>query len=70
VDGRDKRGHDGEFGLMCIACELGFLGMLEALSPEERARIVREHEQAMRFACEAPQDEAPPVAAGKDERAP
>lgn len=55
---------------MCIACELGFLGMLEALSPEERVRIVREHEQAMRFACEAPQDEAPPVAAGKDERAP
>jgi hypothetical protein len=53
---------------MCIACELGFLNMLEALSPEERARILREHEQAARLSCEAPrQDPAPPA---EDERAP
>jgi len=55
---------------MCIACELGFLNMLEALSPEERERIVREHEEAMRFACDAPQDSIPSVQPGKDEPAP
>jgi hypothetical protein len=53
---------------MCIACELGFLSMLEALSPDERERIVREHEEAMRLACEAPQE--PQQDSRKDERAP
>ena len=27
---------------MCIACEMAFLDMLEALPPEERERILRE----------------------------
>jgi hypothetical protein len=51
---------------MCLACELGFLDMLAALAPEERQRLVREHEQAARPACE-PQ---PPPAPAEDERAP
>jgi hypothetical protein len=39
---------------MCIACELGFWSMLDALPPEARERILREQEEAARFACEAP----------------
>jgi hypothetical protein len=35
---------------MCIACELGFWSMIDALPPEARERILRE--QAERFACE------------------
>jgi hypothetical protein len=27
---------------MCIACEMGFLDMLEALAPEERERLLRQ----------------------------
>jgi DNA invertase Pin-like site-specific DNA recombinase len=27
---------------MCIACEMAFMDMLEALAPEERERILRE----------------------------
>ena len=52
---------------MCIACELGFLNILDALSPEERERILHEHDEAMRLACEAPAQPAAPI---KDERAP
>jgi hypothetical protein len=37
---------------MCIACELGFWSMIDALPPEARERILREQEA--RFACEAP----------------
>ncbi len=55
---------------MCIACELGFLNTLDALSPEERERIAREHEEAMRFACEARQDATPQAEPDKDEPAP
>ncbi len=36
---------------MCIACEMGFYDMLEALPPETRERILRE--EAARFACDA-----------------
>ena len=53
---------------MCIACEMGFWGMVEALSPEARERLLRE--QAERFACETPQDAAPQAEASKDEPAP
>jgi hypothetical protein len=49
---------------MCIACELGFWNMIDALPPDAQERILRE--QTARFACEAPQDE-PPIA---DERKP
>ena len=52
---------------MCIACELGFLSMLDALSPEERERILRQHDAATRMACDAPPEAAPP---SKDEPAP
>jgi hypothetical protein len=48
---------------MCIACELGFWSMIDALPAEARERILREREEAARFACEAPQGgngEAPP----------
>jgi hypothetical protein len=39
---------------MCIACELGFWSMLDALPPEARERVLREQEKAAGFACEAP----------------
>jgi hypothetical protein len=52
---------------MCIACEMGFWGMIEAMSPEARAQFLREQEEAMRLSCDAP----PPSPAPKeDERAP
>ena len=55
---------------MCIACEIAFMDMLDALSPEERERILREN-AAARFACEAPQDEAAPASQPMaDERKP
>jgi hypothetical protein len=50
---------------MCIACEMGFWDMMEALPPEQRERILRE--EAARFACEAPAETAP---ASEDEREP
>ena len=53
---------------MCIACEIAFMDMLDALSPEERARILRENAAAAQFACETPQAE-PEQPAG-DERKP
>jgi hypothetical protein len=53
---------------MCIACELGFLDMLEALSPQERERIVRE--EATRFACDAPQARGPAAKPAEDEHQP
>ena len=52
---------------MCIACEMGFWGMVEAMSPEARQQFLREQEEAMRIACDAPQSVQQP---GKDERAP
>jgi len=53
---------------MCIACEMGFWGMVDALSPEAREQFLRE--QAQQFACEAPPEAVPPAEPGKDERAP
>ena len=55
---------------MCMACELSFWNMIDALPPEERERILRE--QAARFACEAPDAEPPRPAAQPivDERKP
>jgi hypothetical protein len=43
---------------MCIACEMSFWNMIDALPPEERERILRE--QAARFECEAPVGEPQP----------
>jgi hypothetical protein len=54
---------------MCIACELGFWSMIDALPEEARERILRE--QAERFACETPAAPAPPSSEPrKDERTP
>ena len=53
---------------MCIACEMGFWGMVEAMSPEAREQFLRE--QAERFACEAAQEPTPRPQPRKDERAP
>ena len=53
---------------MCIACEMAFFDMVEALPEETRARILREQEEAARFACDAPPAEAPLPA--EDERKP
>jgi hypothetical protein len=39
---------------MCIACEMGFLDIIEALPPDARERILREQDAAARFVCEAP----------------
>jgi hypothetical protein len=51
---------------MCIACEMNFWNMIDALPPEERERILRE--QAEQFACEAPEPPQPqPI---PDERKP
>ncbi len=49
---------------MCIACELSFWNMIDALPPEQQERVLRE--QAARFACDAPEpkppSDAPPTA--------
>ena len=55
VDGRVKPGHDEV--VMCIACEMAFMDMLEALAPDERERILRE--QFGDAAFDAPQAAAP-----------
>ena len=36
---------------MCIACELNFWDMIDALPPEDQERVLRE--QAARFACDS-----------------
>lgn len=54
---------------MCIACELGFWNMVDALSPEVRERIRREQEKSNRLACEAPADQPEPPPE-QDERKP
>jgi len=54
---------------MCIACELGFLNMLEAMSPEARERFLREHEEATRPSCDVPPQNSAPQPS-EDERAP
>ena len=53
---------------MCIACEMAFFDMVEAMTPEAREKFLREQEEAARFACEAAPAEAPPPA--EDERKP
>jgi hypothetical protein len=45
---------------MCIACEMNFWAMIDALPPEDRERILRE--QAARFACEAGEGKPQPGA--------
>jgi hypothetical protein len=55
--------------MMCIACELNFWNMIDALPPEDRERILRE--QAARFECEAPESEPQPAPQpAADEREP
>ncbi len=51
---------------MCIACELNFWNMIDALPPEEQERVLRE--QAKRFACDTGDGEAAPQPT--DERKP
>ncbi len=57
---------------MCIACEMGFWNMVDALPPEARERIMRE--QAARqndaFACDAPDSEPPPAIPASEESKP
>ncbi len=50
---------------MCIACELNFWNMIDALPPEEQERVLRE--QAKRFACDTGDGETAPQPAA-DER--
>jgi len=45
---------------MCIACELNFWNMIDALPPDDRERVLRE--QAARFGCDAPEGAPPPPA--------
>ena len=52
---------------MCIACELNFWAMIDALPDEARERILRE--EAAQFACEAQPPQATQQSA-EDERAP
>jgi hypothetical protein len=42
---------------MCIACEMNFWNMIDALPLEDRERILRE--QAARFECDEAVREAP-----------
>jgi len=51
---------------MCIACEMNFWAMIDALPEEERERILRE--QAQRFACETPKTEPQPAQTTADEQ--
>ena len=55
---------------MCIACELGYLSIIDALEAERNA--LREREKATQFACEPAAEPAerddPPQSV--DERAP
>ena len=44
---------------MCIACELNFWAMIDALPEADRERILRQ--QAARFECETPEGEPPPA---------
>ncbi|MGH6665898.1 MAG: hypothetical protein ACREB2_13530 [Pseudolabrys sp.] len=53
---------------MCVACEMNFLAMIDALPPEARERILRE--QAARFQCEAPMAEPPQPQSAADEPKP
>ncbi len=41
---------------MCIACEMGFWDMVEALPPEARERVLREEAARVNapFACDEP----------------
>jgi hypothetical protein len=60
---------------MCIACEIGFWSMMDALPPDVRERILREQEAAAQFACDTPAqasqiDEQTPEQSGADERKP
>jgi hypothetical protein len=51
---------------MCIACEMNFWNMIDALPPEARERILRE--QVEQFACQSPEPPQPrPIS---DERKP
>jgi hypothetical protein len=55
---------------MCIACELGFWSMIDALPEEARARILREQREradAARFACDPAPEAASPPAEGERE---
>ena len=44
---------------MCIACELNFWAMIDAVPEADRERILRQ--QAARFACEVPDGEPQPA---------
>ena len=53
---------------MCVACEMNFWNVIDALPPEARERILRE--QAERFACEASEPPPTEAQAAADEREP
>jgi hypothetical protein len=55
---------------MCIACEMSFWDMVEALPQDARERVLRE--QAAAFGCDVPDGEAAEPAAqpAPDERKP
>jgi hypothetical protein len=52
---------------MCIACEMNFWSMLDALPPEARERILRAQLETERLACDAPPAQAAPPPS-EDER--
>lgn len=58
---------------MCMACEMGFWAMIDALSPDERERYLRrlrEQEEAARFACDEPVPAVPAAGPPEGERKP
>jgi hypothetical protein len=42
---------------MCMACEMSFWSMIDALPPEARERVLRAQHEAERIACDAPPEQ-------------
>ena len=57
---------------MCIACEMAFLDMLDALPPADAPSGIpgASEDAAARFACEAPEARRRPRKPSADERKP
>lgn len=55
---------------MCMACEMGFWDMVEALPPETRERFLREENERLKpsFNCDTPDE--PQAAADREETKP
>jgi len=55
---------------MCIACELRAMFAMDDVPPSTGTASHEPADDAARFACDAPADEAPKAATNQDERKP